>query len=64
MNTGCGKRNLVRTEGEKLLPIGINVERLKKAQALRVRLTDIGFPWESELKVERFVVQGDIQISY
>lgn len=48
--------------GENVLPTGLNVEGLKRVNTMGLRLTEIGFPWESEIELERVVVQGEIQI--
>ncbi len=64
MNTMVLKKKLVRSEGEKLLPSGINIENLKRIHALRVSLTDVGFSWMCEYEAERVVVRGDVQVNY
>lgn len=64
MNTMVLKKKSVRSEGEKLLPSGINIESLKRIHALRASLTDVGFSWLSEFEAERVVVHGDVQVSY
>ena len=64
MNTMVLKKKTIRVEGEKLLPSGINIERLKRIHALRANLTDVGFSWLCEFEAERVVVHGDVQVSY
>ena len=64
MNTMVLKKKPVRSEGEKLLPSGINIENLKRINALRVCLTDVGFSWMCEYEAERVVVHGDVQVNY
>jgi hypothetical protein len=63
MNTEYMRKCYVGSVGEKLLPVGLNIERLKRANSMSIRLTDIGFPWESEIEAERVVVHGDVQVS-
>ena len=64
MNTMVLKKKSVRSEGEKLLPSGVSIEGLKRMNALRVSLTDVGFSWMCEYEAERVVLHGDVQVSY
>ena len=63
MNTVYQTKKPRRQEGETLLPLGLNVEQLKRIHALRIHLSDVGYPWESDLRVERVVVHGDVLVS-
>lgn len=73
MSTFCLKKKIV-SRGETLLLHGLSIEGIKRAHVLHAKLSDLGFPWESDAEVEKSIfhnftsdveiLNGDLKVSY